>query len=69
MASYAYHQEPTAPPMYPAGVDNIRPVPPVRSEFNRHPQEEALLQPRVPPRMDITPPHAPVDIGLRRVNI
>lgn len=68
MASYGHHQEPSAPPMYP----NVYPVPPVRSEFMRDPQEQALLSspPPVPKRMDdpsATRSHA--DTSLRRVNI
>ncbi|CAF1270152.1 unnamed protein product [Rotaria sordida] len=65
MASYAYRQEPSAPPMYPE-VNDIRPVLPVRSELNRHPQEETLLPPRVPVRMDKPTSRSPVDAGLRR---
>ncbi|CAF2898769.1 unnamed protein product [Rotaria sp. Silwood2] len=67
MASYAYRQEPSAPPMYPE-VDNIRPVPPIRSEFTRHPQEENLLPPKVPKRMDIDEPPScsTVNVGSRR---
>ncbi|CAF1102418.1 unnamed protein product [Rotaria sordida] len=65
MASYAYRQEPSAPPMYPE-VNDIRPVLPVRSELNRHPQEETLLPPRVPERMDKPTSRSPVDAGLRR---
>jgi hypothetical protein len=58
--------------MYPIVSDNIRPVPPVRSEFNRDPQEQALLPPpppRVPERMDIPSTRPYADGGLRRVNI
>lgn len=76
---YAYPEQPSAPPMYPAAADHIRPVPPVRSEFNRYAHEEALLAPKVPPRMDIPADHArpisrrslanAVDEGLRRVSI
>jgi hypothetical protein len=46
MSSHNYNQAPYAPPMYPEPQDNIRPVPPVRAEF-----EEQLLPP-VPRRMD-----------------
>ncbi|CAM4958288.1 unnamed protein product [Rotaria socialis] len=42
---------PSAPHMYPESTDNIRPVPPVRVEFQGNPQEEQLLPP-VPRRMD-----------------
>ena len=69
MASYAHHQAPSAPPMYPEVVDNIHPVPPVRSEFSRHPQEESLLPPRVPVRMDKPSSSAFTDTTPRRVNI
>ncbi len=68
MASYAYHQEPSAPPMYPI-VDNIRPVPPVRSDFPRDSQEQTLLPPRVPERSDKPSTRLHADAGLRRVNI
>jgi hypothetical protein len=70
MTSYPYQQEPSAPPMYPQVADNIRPVPPVRSEFTRHPQEETLLPPpRVPNRMDIPTSRPLADTGLRRVSM
>jgi hypothetical protein len=68
MTSHGRHQEPSAPPMYP-DVDNIRPVPPVRSEFTRHPHEESLLPPIIPERMDKPSSRPPTDDGLRRVNI
>ena len=68
MSSHHYHQEATAPPMYP-DVDNIRPIPPVRSEFARHPQEENLLPPKPPERMDKPSSRLPTDDRLRRVNI
>jgi hypothetical protein len=55
--------------MYPQDIGNIRPVPPVRSEFNRHAQEENLLPPDPPPRMDILSHRSPTNVGLRRVNI
>ena len=65
--------------MYPESADHIRPVPPVRSEFNRHAQEETLLPPKVPKRMDKPEDHDrpisrrsladAVDQGLRRVSI
>ncbi len=67
--AYAYHQEPSAPPMYPIVHDRINPIPPVRSEFIRDPQEQTLLPPKVPERMDKPSTRSNVDTGLRRVNI
>ncbi len=64
---YAPRQEPSAPPMYP--TESIRPIPPVRSEYNQNPQEQALLPPRVPDRMDKQSPRSYADVGSRRVNI
>jgi hypothetical protein len=52
MTNYNNRQAPFSPPMYPESVDNIRPVPPLRSEFAHSPQEQPLLPP-VPERMDI----------------
>jgi len=69
MASYAYHQEASAPPMYPVVPDRIQPIPPVRSEFARDPQEQTLLPPQVPERMDKPSTRSYADTGLRRVNI
>ncbi|UJR28071.1 hypothetical protein I4U23_009327 [Adineta vaga] len=66
MASHNYHQEPSAPLMYPENGSNIRPVPPVRSEYMRNAQEESLLPPRPPDRMDINPTRPSNDTGLRR---
>ncbi len=65
--SYPYHQEPSAPTMYP--TDSIRPIPPVRSEFTYDPQEQTLLPPKPPIRMDKLPTHSHPDTRLRRVNI
>ncbi len=64
---YAPHQEPSAPPMYPS--DNIRPVPPVRSEFNQDPLQQTLLQspPRVPDRYD-KPSRSNAEVVSRTVN-
>ncbi|CAF1545101.1 unnamed protein product [Adineta steineri] len=42
-----------SPRMYPETEDNIRPVPPVRAEFQYNSQEEQLLPPTAPPRMDV----------------
>jgi len=69
MAAHVYRQEPSAPPMYPQDIGNIRPIPPVRSEFNRHAQEETLLPPAPPPRGDIPTLRSRTDAGLKRVNI
>ncbi|CAF0932136.1 unnamed protein product [Rotaria sp. Silwood1] len=64
MASRGYNQEPSAPPMYPE-VDNIRPIPPTRSEFDRYTQQESLLPPEPPKRFDEPPSHSPVNVRLR----
>ncbi len=53
MTSRDYHQ---ASPMYPEPDDSIRPIPPVRAEFQSNPQEEGLL-PQAPHRMDIPGPN------------
>ncbi len=66
--SYAPHHEPSAPHMYP--TDQIRPIPPVRSEFSQDPQQQSLLPPRPPVRMDKQPtPSQITRVESRRVSI
>lgn len=70
MTSYNYEQGPSAPTMYPIMQENIRPVPPVRREFMQDPQQQSLIGPDPPPRMDKQPIHTrTTDVTLRRVNI
>ena len=51
MTSNRNQQVSFSAPMHPAMDDNGAPVPPIRHEFERNPQEERLL-PQPPPRMD-----------------
>lgn len=69
MTSYGRGQVPSAPPMYPVMGENIIPIPPVRAEYSHHQQEEALLPPKVPERMDKPSSHSPTRTTLRSVSI
>ena len=69
MASHNYHQGPSAPPMYPEVGGNTRPIPPVRLEYQQSAQDENLLPPTPPIRMDDPLDHRTIDTRLRRVNI
>jgi len=61
--AYPYHQEPSAPPMYPP----VQPIPPVRSDVPRDDPEQARFIPDVPPRMDKPSTHSHVDTGSRSI--